>query len=321
MSESISPEFPYEPHYAQVRGSRMHYIDVGEGDATAIFLHGNPTSCYLWRNIIPHVAGAARCIAPDLIGMGKSDKPSIAYRVSDHAAYLEEFIAALDLRGEQSRLVLVLHDWGSALGLDWARRHSEQVQGLVLMEFIAPAPTWLDFPVRGRELFRSFRTPNAGRQLIIEQNAFVERVLPAGVVRGLTEGEMEQYRAPFREPTHREPTWRFPNELPIAGEPIDVYAMAQAYHAWLLETDIPKLLFWGTPGALISESKAAWYAATLRHCRSVAIGPGGHFVQEDNPHLIGREIAAWLNGGYAWLDSRLRTKLMVKEDSTAVALE
>jgi haloalkane dehalogenase len=298
MSTSISAEYAFEPHYIDVRGSRMHYVDVGKGDIDVLFLHGNPTSSYLWRNIIPLVAPVARCIAPDLIGMGKSDKPPISYRIAEHAEYLEDFIAALKLGRESSSLVLVLHDWGSALGLDWTRRHEASVCGLALMEFIVPFPTWLDFRASGRELFKAFRTPDIGRKLIIEQNAFVERVLPAGVVRGLSEVEMQHYRLPFSEPQHREPTWRFPNELPIAGSPVDVCAMAEAYHTWLLETQIPKLMFWASPGAFISERDAAWYARALHKCRSVHIGPGGHFVQEDNPDLIGRTIASWIVDGF-----------------------
>jgi haloalkane dehalogenase len=293
-SELISPDFPFEPHYADVLGSRMHYVDIGQGPPTALFLHGNPTSSYLWRNVIPHVATRARCIAPDLIGMGKSDKPAIAYRVADHAAYFEGLLATLGLDRARRDLVLVVHDWGSALGLDWARRHESTVKGLAFMEFIPPYPTWQDFPSRMREPFKAFRNPEIGRRLIIDENAFVEQGLPASVVRSLTDVEMQHYREPFREPKAREPTWRFPNELPIAGEPVDVYAMANAYHAWLFETDLPKLMFWASPGALISEERAAWYAHKLRNCRSVHIGPGRHFIQEDNPHLIGREVAAWI---------------------------
>lgn len=294
MREAISAEFPFEPHYLEVKGSRVHYLDVGEGEVIAVFLHGNPTSSYLWRNVIPHVARRARCIAPDLIGLGKSDKPDISYRIAEHAEYLEGFLAKLGLEGAERKIVLVLHDWGSALGLDWARRHEGLVKGLVLMEFIIRYETWLDFPERGRELFKSIRSPEIGREIIIDRNEFVERILPASIVRTLSEAEMTAYRAPFLEPKHRESTWRFPNELPIAGEPVDVYTMAAAYERWLLETDLPKLFFWGSPGALISEERAAWYAQNLRRCKAVHVGEGRHFIQEDHPHLIGNEIEAWI---------------------------
>lgn len=271
-----------------VLGSRMAYVEVGEGPAV-LFQHGNPTSSYLWRNVIPHVAGQARCIAPDLIGMGASDKPDIPYRVEDQARYFDAFMEALDLRD----VVLVLHDWGSALGLDWARRHSDRVRGLVLMEFIWPIPTWLDADPRGRDAFRAFRS-DAGRQLLIDENLFIERVLPAGVVRPLTEEEMDAYRKPFLDPSSREPLYRFPNDLPIAGSPADIWAMAQAYQAWLFETDIPKLFFWADPGAIISVERAAFLSRTLKQCQSVPLGPGRHYVQEDHADLIGREIARWL---------------------------
>jgi len=177
--------------------------------------------------------------------------------------------------------VLVLHDWGSAFGLDWARRPEKCVRGLVLMEFITRFPTWLDFPERGRERFKAFRAPGTGVERIIEKNEFVEQILPASIVRPLSDAEMKEYRAPFLEPKHREPTWRFPNELPIAGEPVDVYAMATAYEQWLLETDLPKLFFWDSPGGPDFRGKSCMVRATsaqlqsdLRRRRS-ALHPGG----------------------------------------------
>ncbi len=275
--------------FVDVLGSRMAYVDVGEGPVV-LFQHGNPTSSYLWRNVIPHVAPHARCIAPDLIGMGRSDKPKIAYRVEDHARYFEAFMKVLGL----DDVVLVLHDWGSAIGLDWARRHEERVRGLALMEFITPIPSWLDMTQESRDWFKAFRDPEHGRDTIIAQNAFIERTLPGAIVRGLAQGEMDAYRRPFLDPADREPVYRFPNELPIAGEPADVYAMAVAYRAWLLETEVPKLFFWAEPGSLMPVRLAAWYRARLKNTRSVPLGPGVHYVQEDHPELIGREIAAWV---------------------------
>jgi haloalkane dehalogenase len=274
--------------YAEVLGSRMSYRDEGSGP-TVLFQHGNPTSSYLWRNIIPHVSNQARCIAPDLIGMGASDKPEIPYRVEDQARYFDAFVEELGLED----VVLVLHDWGSALGLDWARRHPDRVRGIVLMEFIWPIPTWLDVDPRGRDAFKAFRS-DGGRELLIDQNLFIEQVLPAGVVRSLTTDEMDAYRAPFLEPAFREPLYRFPNDLPIAGAPVDIWAMAQAYQAWLFETDLPKLFFWADPGAIISPERAAFLSHQLKSCKSVPLGAGRHYVQEDHPDLIGREIAAWL---------------------------
>jgi haloalkane dehalogenase len=194
----------------------LAYAEAGDGPVV-LFQHGNPTSSYLWRNVIPHVAPHARCIAPDLIGMGASDKPNIAYRVEDQARYFEAFVEVLNLKD----IVLVLHDWGSALGLDWARRHEDRVRGLALMEFIYPIPTWLDIGPKGAEVFRGFRS-DQGRKLLIEENRFIEQNLPGGVVRKLTDEEMTAYRKPFLDPASREPVYRFPNELPIAGAPADV---------------------------------------------------------------------------------------------------
>jgi haloalkane dehalogenase len=280
--------------YAEVLGSKMAYVDEGSGDVgtpVALLLHGNPTSSYLWRKVIPHIAPRTRCIAPDLIGFGDSDKPDIPYRVEDHARYLQAFIEALQLND----VVLILHDWGSALGLDWARRHPAQIRGLALMEFLWPIPTWLDLAPPAYEFLNAFRDPVLGRKLVIGDNAFIETGLPAGIVRELSPREMAEYRRPFLDTKAREPIYRFPNELPIAGTPSDVYAMAMAYHDWLLESATPKLLFHATPGIFIPPARAAFYRQRLKLCRAVDLGEGYHYLQEDHPDTIGREIAAWLN--------------------------
>jgi haloalkane dehalogenase len=278
----------YLRKHVEVLGSQMAYVDAGDGPVV-LFQHGNPTSSYLYRNVMPLVSPQARCIAPDLIGMGQSDKPDIAYRVEDHARYFEAFVEALDLQD----IVFVLQDWGSALGLDWARRHPERVRGIVLLEFIWPIPTWGDVSPQAAEIFRAFRSEQ-GRTLLIDENRFVEQILPAGVVRKLSEAEMSAYREPFLEPASREPVYRFPNELPIAGAPADVWAMAEAYHTWLLETEIPKLFFWAEPGSLISPARAAWLSERLKTCRTVPLGQGRHFLQEDHAEQIGQHIADWL---------------------------
>ena len=279
----------HELKYVQVLGSRMAYRESGEGPLV-LFQHGNPTSSYLWRNVIPHVAAKARCIAPDLIGMGASDKPEIAYRVEDQARYFDALLDELDVND----VVLVLHDWGSALGLDWARRHEDRVRGLVLMEFIWPIPTWLDVAPKGAEAFRAFRS-DVGRKLLIEDNLFLEQVLPGGVERALTDEEMAAYRQPFLDPATREPLYQFPNALPIAGAPADTWAMTQAYQSWLFETELSKLLFWADPGSLISPARAAFLASHLKSCSTVPLGAGRHYVQEDHADLIGSEITRWLS--------------------------
>jgi haloalkane dehalogenase len=273
-----------------VHGSRMHYVEEGEG-APVLFLHGNPTSSYLWRNVIPHVSGGARCIAPDLIGMGKSDKPDIDYRFVDHARYLEGFIETLGL----GDVVLVLHDWGSGLGFHWARRHADRVRGLAFMEAIlTPVPSWDVFPEGAREMFQAFRTPEVGWDLIAKQNVFVEQALPGSVVRKLSDEEMDAYRAPFPDEASRKPVWRWPNEIPIEGEPADVAEVVGAYSAWLQETEVPKLLFAATPGALIPAPVVEWARSALPNLEVVELGEGIHYVQEDHPEEIGRGIARWL---------------------------
>jgi haloalkane dehalogenase len=265
-------------------------VEQGEG-SPVLFVHGNPTSSYLWRNVIPHVSGSARCIAIDLIGMGRSDKPDVEYRFLDHSRYFEGAVAALGLED----VTLVLHDWGSALGFHYARRNEDNVRGLVFMEAIlGPVPSWDTFPPQARELFQSFRTPDVGWELIARQNMFVEQVLPGSVLRTLSDEEMERYREPFPDEQSRKPLWRWPNEIPIAGEPADVAELVTAYARWLQQTEIPKLLFHADPGALIPPPAVEWARAALPNFETVDLGAGVHFLQEDHPHAIGREIARWL---------------------------
>lgn len=292
MSESaISAEFPFTHRHVTVHGSRMAYLDEGRGDPI-VLLHGNPTSSYLWRNVIPHLTGIGRCIAPDLIGMGRSDKPDLAYRFADHARYVEGLLDALEL----DRVALVVHDWGSALGFDWAMRHPERVRAIAFMEAIVrPAPSWAAFPEEGRALFQQLRTPGAGEEMVLERNLFVEQLLPGGVVRGLTPAEMAVYRAPYPDRASRRPVLAWPRELPIAGEPADVIALVERYGEALQRSPLPKLMFTCEPGALLGAEVAAWCRAHLPNLESVDLGAGRHFVQEDHPHAIGGAIAAWLS--------------------------
>ena len=257
------------------------------------FLHGNPTSSYLWRNIIPHVTSLGRAIAPDLIGMGKSDKPDLEYRFFDHVKYVEGFIEALDLKN----ITFVIHDWGSALGFYYAMRHEDNVKGLAFMEaIIAPVPSWDAMRPQMRDLFQAFRTPQVGWDMIVNNNMFVEQVLPGAVVRKLTDAEMEYYREPFREVDSRKPTWRWPNEIPIEGEPPDVVAAVANYNKWLQQIRIPKLLFHASPGALVQPVLVEWCRQNMSNLTTIDIGHGVHFVQEDSPHLIGTELAKWYEG-------------------------
>jgi haloalkane dehalogenase len=274
-----------------VLGSTMAYREAGNPEAPVVlFLHGNPTSSYIWRNIIPLVAPVARCIAPDLIGFGQSGKPAIEYRFADHVRYLDAFLASAGI----SSAFVIAQDWGTALAFHLAARRPEFIRGLAFMEFTWPMPTWEDFHANARETFQKFRTPGVGEQMILEGNAFVEQVLPSATVRKLTAEEMSVYRAPFPTPESRRPTWRFPNELPIAGEPADVYSILVEAHRALAQSSYPKLLFTANPGALVSPSVAKRFADNIEDCEVVKLGAGIHYLQEDHPEVIGNTVREWL---------------------------
>jgi haloalkane dehalogenase len=286
-----------------VLDSTMSWAEAGDpGAPLAIFLHGNPTSSHIWRNILPVVARVAHCVAPDLVGYGRSGKPDIEYRFADHAKYLDAFIDQLDVKS----VYLVAQDWGTALAFHVAARRPEFVRGLAFMEFIRPMPTWDDFHQKpeARELFRQFRTPGVGERLILDANVFVERVLPQSIVRPLGADEMAAYQAPFPTPASRRPIWRLANELPIAGEPADVYRLIEAAHVALAASTYPKLLFAGEPGALVSPDFGRQFAASLDNCGFVNLGPGRHYLQEDHAPAIGHSIAGWIGGIEAAMHGR-----------------
>jgi haloalkane dehalogenase len=269
----------------------MAYREAGSADSpTVLFLHGNPTSSYIWRNIIPPVAPVAHCIAPDLIGFGQSGKPDIEYRFFDHVRYLDAFLEKLDI----TSAYVVAHDWGTGLAFHLAARRPEFIRALAFMEFIRPMPTWNDFHADQIETFKKFRTPGVGQKMILDENFFVERVLPAATVRKLTEEEMAVYRAPFPTPESRRPTWRFPNDLPIEGEPADVYTAIEKAHRALAQSSYPKLLFVGEPGALVSPAFAERFAGALKNCQVIHVGPGLHYLPEDHPKEIGSAVHNWL---------------------------
>ena len=274
-----------------VLDSTMAYREAGDREApVALFLHGNPTSSYIWRNILPLVAPVAHCIAPDLIGFGQSGKPDLEYRFADHVRYFDAF---LDEAGISSAFVIA-QDWGTALAFHLAARRPEFIRGLAFMEFIRPMPTWENFHPAAIETFQKFRTPGVGEKMILGDNAFVEEVLPSATVRKLTDEEMSIYRAPFPTPESRRPTWRFPNELPIAGEPADVYSILEQAHSALAQSTYPKLLFVGDPGALVSPAFAERFAEGLKNCRVVQLDSGIHYLQEDHPEVIGTTVRVWL---------------------------
>ena len=285
----ISATDPYKRRRIPVLDSEMVYIDTGTGDPI-VFLHGNPTSSYLWRNIIPSLEGRGRCLAPDLIGMGDSGKsPQHAYRFVDHARYLDAWFAALNL---QQNVTLVVHDWGSALGFYWAQRHPERIKALVYMEALVRPVTWQEWPEQARAIFQAMRSP-AGEQIVLEKNTFVERILPASVLRHLSDEEMNTYRRPYLEPGEsRRPTLTWPREIPIEGEPADVTQIVEAYARWLSTSDIPKLFVNAEPGSILTGAQRE-FCRTWPRQQEVTVR-GSHFIQEDSPAEIGAAIAAFL---------------------------
>ena len=266
-------------------------VDTGQGDPV-VFLHGNPTSSYLWRNVIPHVAGMARCLAPDLVGMGDSDSaPDGSYQLVDHARYLD---AWFDTLGLTENVTLVCHDWGSALAFHWAFRHQDRIKGLVYMEAIVRPLAWEEWPGPSRSLFQSMRSP-AGEEIILEKNVFVERILPASVMRGLGDEEMAVYRKRYlSEGESRRPTLTWPRQIPLDGEPEDVVAIVRDYSEWLSTSNVPKLFVNAEPGTILTGAQRE-FCRGWPNQREVTVD-GYHFIQEDSPEEIGWAIAEWLGG-------------------------
>ena len=293
MSSEISAQDTFPRKRLTIGETTMAYVDEGSADGDPIiFLHGNPTSSYLWRNIIPHCTGIARCLAPDLIGMGMSgSSPSGSYRFVDHAGWLD---AWMDGMGLDSNITFVVHDWGSALGFHWAKRHPEAMKGIVYMEAIVRPVTWDEWPEAAARVFQGVRS-EAGEEMVLEKNIFVERVLPGSVLRGLTEEEMERYRQPYLEPGEsRRPTLTWPREIPISGEPADVVEIASAYAEYLAATETPKLFINAEPGAILRGPQRE-FCRSWKNQTEVTV-PGNHFVQEDSPHEIGQAIREWYAG-------------------------
>jgi haloalkane dehalogenase len=276
----------------EVLGSRMAYVEEGTGDPI-VFLHGNPTSSYLWRNVMPHLSDLGRCVVPDLIGMGDSDKlaPSAPdrYRFVEHRRYLDAFLEAVDVSQD---VTFVVHDWGSALGFDWANRHRESVKGVAYMEAIVRPVSWDAWPEAARGIFEAMRSP-AGETIILEKNVFVDRILPGSVIRDLTDEEMDEYRRPYLEPGEsRRPTLTWPREIPIDGAPEDVDAIVSGYSAWLAGSDLPKLFVNADPGSILTGPQRE-FCRTWPNQQEVTVA-GIHFIQEDSPDEIGGAIRTWL---------------------------
>ena len=285
---SIHAADPHPRRRVPVLDSEMSYVDTGRGDPI-VFLHGNPTSSYLWRNIIPHVAHLGRCLAPDLVGMGQSDKsPAGRYRFVDHRRYLDAWFDALALT---KNVTLVVHDWGSALGFDWARRHPGSIAAIAYMEAIVLPRRWTDFG-QAAAMFMALRSP-AGERMVLDENHFVERILPGSVIRKLGDAEMNVYRAPFLDREARRPTLAWPREIPVDGEPADVQAIVEAYGNWLSESQIPKLLVLGEPGAILT-GRTRSFCQAWPNQREVSV-PGRHFLQEDSPDQIGSALVDFIH--------------------------
>ena len=282
-----------EKKFIQVNGQRMAYAEMGEGDPI-VFQHGNPTSSYLWRNIMPYAKEQGRCIALDLVGMGDSDKlPDSGpdrYTFAEHYSYFEQ---AMNELGVTENVTLVIHDWGSALGFHWANQHRDAVKGICYMEGIPrPFGDWSDWDEGAAGLFQGFRSP-AGEDMVLDKNIFVERVLPGSVLRGLTEAEMAVYRKPFTQAGEdRRPTLTWPRQIPVAGEPADVTAIATAYGAWMAENELPKLFVNAEPGAILTGSQRE-FVRTWKNQTEVTVA-GSHFIQEDSPDEIGQALSTWL---------------------------
>lgn len=278
-----------EKRFIEIKGRRMAYLDEGSGDPI-VFQHGNPTSSYLWRNVMPHCRGLGRLIACDLIGMGDSAKlePSgpERYTYREQREFLHALWDELDLG---NNVVLVLHDWGSALGFDWANTHRQRVQGIAYMEAIVMPIDWPDFPEQARDVFRAFRSP-AGEQMVLENNVFIENVLPGSILRALRVEEMNYYRAPFATPGEdRRPTLTWPRQIPLEGEPADVVATVADYARWLAQSPVPKLFVNAEPGALLT-GRARDFCRTWPNQSEVTVA-GSHFIQEDSPDEIGAAVA------------------------------
>lgn len=283
----------YQKNHIDILGSRMAYVESGEG-RPVVFLHGNPTSSFLWRNVMPHVEGRGRLIAPDLIGMGDSAKlePSgpDRYRFVEHRKYLDALLDAIDVTED---IVFVAHDWGSALAFDWANRHRDSVAGIAYMEAIVCPVSWADWPDQARKVFQGFRSP-AGESMVLENNVFIERVLPGSIRRKLTPEEMAEYRRPFAKGGEgRRPTLTWPRQIPIEGEPADVHEIVASYAEWLSgDTSLPKLFINADPGAILI-GKQRDFCRSWPNQTEVTV-PGVHFIQEDSPVEIGRAVGEWL---------------------------
>ena len=279
--------------YIDVLGKQIAYVEMGEGDPI-IFQHGNPTSSYLWRNIMPQLQSLGRCIAMDLIGMGDSekleDKGNMTYSYDTHKKYFDGFLDAI---GVESNATLVIHDWGSALGFDWANDYPQRVKAICYMEGIVQSMEWEDWNEDAKGIFQGFRSP-AGEEMILEKNLFIEAVLPGSILRKLSDAEMNEYRRPFNDKKSRRPTLDWPRQIPLENDPPEICRIVDSYSQWMAENNIPKLFINAEPGAILI-GKQREFCRTWKNQKEVTV-KGSHFIQEDSPNEIGNAIFDWLKG-------------------------
>ena len=289
MEKNISAEFPFESKYLKVNGSKIHYIEEGEGDPI-LFLHGNPASNYLWRNIIPYLGKQARCIAPDLIGMGKSSKPDIDYGFQDSYDYLDSFIKQLGLKN----VTLILHDWGSGLGFHYANTHQENIKAIVFMEAMYDAPSISDMPFSLKIALKMIRNPIFGKLMVLRANLFIKKMLPDTISRKLNKDENNYYSAPYPNAKSRKPLLAWAMNVPFKdGKTTSATAAIKSWAKWLAKSDIPKLCFYASPGIIMKQKDIEVIKNTFKNTEIVYLGPGLHFIQEDYPHEIGNAISKW----------------------------
>ncbi len=288
MKKEISAKFPFESRYLEVKGSKIHYIDEGKGDPI-LFIHGNPTSSYLWRNIIPYMKDKGRCIALDHIGMGKSDKPDIDYGFKDSYDYLEAFIEKLGLKN----ITLVIHDWGGMMGFHYANLHRDNVKSIAFMEAAIDIVRYDTMPTSIKIALTMMRSNFLGGLLVRRANIFIKKMLPDLIDRKLTNEEMAYYAAPYPNAKSRKPLHRWPQDVPIKGKPAFSVERVRNYADWLKKTEIPMLCLYVTPGVGFQSEDLRVVENEFKNTKLVYLGKGGHFIQEDYPYEIGEEIASW----------------------------
>jgi len=294
--KAISSEFPFESRFETVNGSKIHYIDEGNqsSEHTFLLLHGNPTSSYIWRNIVPYLTSHGRVIAPDMIGMGKSDKPDIGYTFKEHIEYMDLFIKQLDLKN----VILVIQDWGSGIGFNYAYKHPDNVKGIVFLEAIVRPITWQDANMIERFIFKRFRHPKKGYKMIVKNNFFLKRFLLMMTSRKLTKEEKAYYNAPYLKESDRKAVWIWPTQIAISGEPEFSHKIKSDYAAWLPGSSIPKLMFHARPGMIIKKDEAKKIINTWKNLDYIDLGKGKHYLQESHPHEIGEGVSKWYSKTY-----------------------